>query len=49
MDDVCDSLNTVKQVQKQTGDIDKILETGGFHRRNIYITRIKETVKKKWQ
>ena len=31
MDDLCDSLDTAKQAQKQTEDIDKILETGGFH------------------
>ena len=30
MDDLCDSFDTVKQAQKQTEDIDKILETGGF-------------------
>ena len=30
MDDLCDSLDTVKQAQKQTENIDKILETGGF-------------------
>ena len=30
MDDLCDSLDTVKQAQKQTEDIDKILKTGGF-------------------
>ena len=30
MDDLCDSLDTVKQAQKQTDDMDKILETEGF-------------------
>ena len=30
MDDLCDSLDTIKQAQKQTENIDKILETGGF-------------------
>ncbi len=30
MDDLCDSLDTVKEAQKRTEDIDKILETGGF-------------------
>ena len=30
MNDLCDSLDTVKQAQKQTEDIDKILKTGGF-------------------
>ena len=30
MDDLCDSLDTIKQAEKQTEDIDKVLETGGF-------------------
>ena len=30
MDDFCASLHLVKQTQKQTEDIDKVLETGGF-------------------
>ena len=39
MDDLCDSLDTVNQAQKQTEDNDKILETGGF--------RIKEWISNK--
>ena len=39
MDDLCDSLDTIKQAQKQTEDIDKILETGGF--------RVKEWISNK--
>ena len=39
MDDLCDSLDTVKQAQRQTEDIDKILETGGF--------RVKEWISNK--
>ena len=39
MDNLCDSLDTVKQAQKQTEDIDKILETGGF--------RVKEWISNK--
>ena len=39
MDDLCDSLDTVKQAQKQTEDIDKILGTGGF--------RVKEWISNK--
>jgi hypothetical protein len=30
MDDLCDSLDTVKEARTRTEDIDKILETGGF-------------------
>ena len=30
MDDLCDSLDTVKEARKRTEDVDKILETGGF-------------------
>ena len=39
MDDLCNSLDTIKQAQKQTEDIDKILETGGF--------RVKEWISNK--
>jgi hypothetical protein len=30
MDDICDSVDTVEEARKQTDDIDKVLETGGF-------------------
>ena len=30
MDDICDSVDTVKQAKKLTQDIDKVLESGGF-------------------
>ena len=39
MDDLCDSLNTIKRAQKPAEDIDKILETLGF--------RVKELVSNK--
>lgn len=30
MDDICSSVDTVMQAQKLTGDLDKVLESGGF-------------------
>ena len=30
MDDICHSVDTVEEARKQTDDIDKVLETGGF-------------------
>ena len=30
MDDICDSVDTVKQAKKITQNIDKVLESGGF-------------------
>ena len=30
MDDICDSVGTVDEAQKQTNDIDTVLATGGF-------------------
>lgn len=30
MDDICGSVDTVMQAQKLTGDLDKVLESGGF-------------------
>ena len=30
IDDICDSVKTVKQAQELTKDLDKVLETGGF-------------------
>ena len=30
MDDICDSVETVEKVQKQTEDIDMVLASGGF-------------------
>lgn len=30
MDDICGSVETVTQAQKLTGDLDKVLESGGF-------------------
>ena len=39
MDDLCNLLDTTKKAQKQTEDIDKILETGMF--------RVKEWISNK--
>jgi hypothetical protein len=30
MDDICDSIGTVEEAQKETNDIDTVLATGGF-------------------
>ena len=30
MDDICDSVDTVKEAKQQTEDVDKVLEKGGF-------------------
>jgi hypothetical protein len=30
MDDICDSVSTVEEAQKETNDIDTVLATGGF-------------------
>ena len=30
MDDICDSVDTVKEARQQTEDVDKVLEKGGF-------------------
>ena len=30
MDDICGSVDTVTQAQKLRGDLDKVLESGGF-------------------
>lgn len=31
MDDICDSVGTVKEARQQTEDVDKVLEKGGFN------------------
>ena len=30
MDDICDSVDTVKEAKQQTKDVDKVLKKGGF-------------------
>ena len=43
MDDICDSVPTVKEAKKLTTDLDNVLETGGFQVKGWVSNRIEET------
>ena len=43
MDDICDSVSTVKEAKKLTTDLDSVLQTGGFQVKGWVSNRIEET------